>query len=49
MPAHVKVEIHLRQLEINLEFKGKGCILSCAASLVEAVGVNGNSQGEHGD
>lgn len=29
---------------MNLEFKGKSCILSCVASLVEAVGVNGNSQ-----
>ena len=49
MPVHIKVELHLGQLEMNLKFKGKSYILSCVASLVEAMGVNGNSQGEHGD
>lgn len=44
MTVHIKVEIHLRQLEMNLKFKGKSYMLSCVASLVEAMGVNGNSR-----
>lgn len=49
MPVHIKVEIHLGQLEMNLKFKVKSCILSCVASPVEAMVVNGKSQGECGD